>query len=141
MLLKSAIQMPAGRYYVGDLCYVMHPQWEEFCDKTIAGSDIIDGEITLDNGVKVATFSTMYGDGCYTDQFGREYGVDAGLIGCIRVTDINDPNPQIEGGNIIEFTSEFECFEDEGTIRFGDICIHTGDEEEEDSYGEGGEDR
>lgn len=24
--------MPAGRYYIGDLCYVMHDEWDEFCD-------------------------------------------------------------------------------------------------------------
>lgn len=24
--------MPAGRYYVGDLCYVMDDVWDEVCD-------------------------------------------------------------------------------------------------------------
>ncbi len=24
--------MPAGKYYVGDLCYVMHDVWDEVCD-------------------------------------------------------------------------------------------------------------
>jgi hypothetical protein len=23
--------MPAGRYYIGDLCYVMHDEWDEAC--------------------------------------------------------------------------------------------------------------
>ena len=28
--------MPAGKYYIGDLCYVMSDkEWEEFCSLTI----------------------------------------------------------------------------------------------------------
>ena len=126
-----AVKMPAGRYYVGDLCYVMHPQWDEFCDKTIIGHNCSDGEVVFENGVKVAQFGTAYGDGCYVDQIGNEYGVDAGLIGCIRVEDINDPTSNAEGGNIIEFTSDFECYSENGVIHFGHIHINTGDEDDE----------
>ena len=128
---NAVVKMPAGRYYVGDLCYVMHPQWGEFCDKTIVGNSCISGEVILDNGVKVAQFGTAYGDGCYKDQFGNEYGVDAGLIGCIRVQDINDPQSNIKGGNIIDFDSDFECSQINGVIYFGHICINTGDEDPE----------
>ena len=63
--------MPAGRYYVGDLCYVMHPQWDEFCQKTISGHNVLNGEFTLSNGVRFGTLRTQYGDGCYNDQFGN----------------------------------------------------------------------
>jgi hypothetical protein len=117
--------MQAGKYYVGDLCYVMHDQWDEFCAKTCGGNDIINGEITLQNGVKVATHSTAYGDGCYTDQHGREYGVDAGLIGCIRIDDINDSGAFTSGGQVIDFKYDFETSYDNGIIIFGDIKIDT----------------
>ena len=40
--------MPAGKYYVGDLCYVMtDEEWEEFCGITINGNKCIDGEFQL----------------------------------------------------------------------------------------------
>lgn len=124
--------MPAGRYYVGDLCYVMHPQWDEFCDITIAGNNVEDGEFQLKNGVRFATFCTMYGDGSYEDQFGSSYPVDAGLIGCIRVEDIADETADLNLGNVVEFEEDFEVSSENGVIYFGHIAINTGDEEEED---------
>jgi hypothetical protein len=133
--------MPAGKYYIGDLCYVMHPQWEEFCSLTVSGADINDGEFSLSNGVRIASYSTMYGDGGYFDGQGRKYSVDAGLIGCIRFDDIDDPNAQINGGQVIDFTEPFETSEDGGVISFGNIRIDTKgeddfDEEEEEYDGE-----
>ena len=76
--------MPAGKYYVGDLCYVMHPEWDEFCSITIKEHTCLDGEFNLKDGRRFATFGTKWGDGEYRDQFGNRYGVDAGLIGCIH---------------------------------------------------------
>lgn len=54
----EAFMMPAGTYYVGDLCYVMHDVWDEFCDITIEGLSVLDGVFSLKNGVKFATFGT-----------------------------------------------------------------------------------
>jgi hypothetical protein len=128
--------MPAGKYYIGDLCYVMHPQWEEFCSITTGGGDIIDGEFSLSNGVRIASYSTMYGDGGYFDDQNRKYSVDAGLIGCIRFDDIDDPDSQINSGQIIEFKEPFETSEDGGVIKFGHIRIDTKGEDdfEEEEY-------
>ncbi len=121
--------MPAGKYYVGDLCYVMHPQWDEFCELTISQHEVSDGEFTLANGTKFSFRGTAYGDGCYEDQFGGSYPVDAGLIGCILVDDINDPEADLEAGQIIEFTSPFETSYEDGVIYIGHLRINTGDEE------------
>lgn len=133
--------LPAGKYYVGDLCYVMHPQWDEVCHLMFALNAPDSGEFTLENGVKFASQSTAYGDGTYFDQDNRKYPVDAGLIGCIRVRDIIDPKANLKGGNIIKFDQPFETsFEEEGgIIRIGHIVIKTG-EDEEDEYYEGYED-
>lgn len=126
--------MKAGTYYVGDLCYVMHEVWNEFCDITIPENVCLDGEFTLKDGRKFATYGTEYGDGVYYDNSGREYGVDAGLIGCILLSDIdlgvieND----IKGGNVIEFKEDFETYEDCGSIVFGDVYVETNQDEEED---------
>lgn len=122
--------MPAGRYYVGDLCYVMHPQWSDVCNLMFSGSDP-DGEFQLKNGVRFASLSTKYGDGCYSDQFNNSYPVDAGLIGCILVDDINDETADLNLGAVITFDEPFEVSYDDGTLYFGHITIETGDGDEE----------
>ena len=121
--------MPAGKYYIGDLCYVMHPEWDEFCAITIKGRECLDGEFTLADGRRFATYGTAYGDGCYPCSDGSELGVDAGLIGCIRVEDITVcKENDTKLGTIVEFTAPFTTSERDGTIRFGHITVETGDE-------------
>lgn len=114
--------MRPGTYYVGDLCYVMHPQWEEVCNLTFAsGSNyVLDGEFNLANGVRFSLHSTAYGDGTYQDQKGRDYPVDAGLIGCIRVEDVVDPEAWLAGVQTVVFTQPFELQYDGGVISFVD---------------------
>ena len=127
--MPNTCKMPAGRYYVGDLCYVMHSQWDEFCDKTIQGEVCLSGLTVLDNGVKLAHFKTLYGDGVYDDNQGNSYPVDAGLIGCVKVQDINDPDFSEEEYTIIDFPEEFECSEEDGIIYFGHILINTDEDD------------
>lgn len=76
----STFTAPPGTYYIGDLCYVLSdPVYE-----TIFG-----GLGGYDNGLYKETRSdrffflsnTAYGDGIYCDNEGREYTVDAGIIG------------------------------------------------------------
>ena len=114
--------MRAGTYYVGDLCYVMHPQWSEVCGlmfNTGKGRDgVLDGEFNLANGVRFAVQGTAHGDGVYADNKGREYPVDAGLIGCIAVEDVYDPEWWLEGVHTIEFKNPFEIVYDNGLIKF-----------------------
>lgn len=138
--------MRPGTYYVGDLCYVMHPQWKEVCDLMFAtdGNGVLDGEFNLANGVRFALHSTAYGDGTYLDRAGRQYPVDAGLIGCIRVQDVYDPEWWLEGVHTVEFTKPFELVYDQGIIKFVDvngnevvgIDTDPADDYEEDEYDE-----
>ena len=135
---------PAGKYYVGDLCYVMHDEWDEVCGLFFEGRDdhgCNQGVFQLKDGRKFASFNTKWGDGVYFDQGGEEYGVDAGLIGCISLNDIDlnaDGNSTL-GGQIIQFDSDFtvsggEIYESrrdwDGVIRIGHIVIKTDDYEE-----------
>jgi hypothetical protein len=117
--------MPAGRYYIGDLCYVMHPEWDEFCELTIRGNQCLDGEFVLRDGRRFASFGTAYGDGTYRSNIGTEHSVDAGLIGCIRVEDIRDDqyDNMEELGAVVEFDQPFEVSEDQGLIVFGHVQI------------------
>lgn len=124
--------MPAGKYYIGDLCYVMHDEWDEFCNITIKDNEVLDGEFTLADGRRFATYGTAYGDGAYPASNGSTLGVDAGLIGCIRVEDIraSDSN-NIALGTVVEFTAPFETSESNGVIRFGHVTVDTAASEED----------
>ena len=129
--------MKPGIYYVGDLCYVLHDEWDEFCNLTINGISLLSGEFNLKDGRRFASYCTQYGDGTYKDYQGREYGVDAGLIGCILLSDIDLSNDEnfIRCGNIVEFSGDFNTSESEGKITFGNVVIDTAADynEEEDN--------
>ena len=129
--------MPSGRYYVGDLCYVMHDVWNEVCDLMFPNSYNgrgVYGKFKLKDGREFAVWSTMYGDGCYFDSMGREYGVDAGVIGCILESDIRDPNPSKSGGQVLDFATKFDTWEDRGVIHFGVVAIDTAGGDDDDDY-------
>ena len=129
--------MPAGKYYIGDLCYVLHDEWDEVCEiifQTDHASGVRDGEFTLKDGRRFAIYSTAYGDGQYYDNYGRAYPVDAGSIGCVLESDIDVGNPDnnLSLGSIVEFTTDFETSGDrftskdwDGIIRFGIVEVDT----------------
>jgi hypothetical protein len=98
----------------------MHPQWKEVCALMFASGDkgVLDGEFNLANGVRFAVQRTAYGDGTYQDDQGRDYPVDAGLIGCIRVEDVVDPEAWLEGVQTVEFELPFTVEYRLGTILF-----------------------
>jgi hypothetical protein len=139
--------MPAGKYYIGDLCYVMDDaEWLEVCDLTIRGSRVIDGEFQLKDGRRFAMYGTAYGDGTYHDHYGFSYSVDSGSIGCIRMEDIKASNTYSLGdtqaildfGAIQDFDTDFVTGGGiqgtmgwEGLIQFGHIVIETDPTEEE----------
>ena len=131
--------MKAGKYYVGDLCYVMHERWDEFCALTISGNNVLDGEFNLKDGTRFATFTTRWGDGNYWDQEGKSYDVDAGLIGCVALEDIDLTHPDnfLAGGRVVEFTKDFSTFSAGGVITIGNIVIDTdaAEEDAEEDYG------
>lgn len=132
------MSMPAGKYYVGDLCYVLTQQneWDQFCDITISGNTCLSGEFSMPDGRRFATYTTEYGDGVYEDRQGRSYGVDAGLIGCILMTDIPhiSEDQANELGAVIDFEANFITESVGGIIRFGQVIIDTSfpDEDDED---------
>ena len=141
--------MPAGKYFVGDLCYVFSDtEWDEVCGIIIQGNNVIDGEFNLSDGRRFAMHSTAYGDGVYGDETGHNcYPVDSGSIGCILVDSIKNQNDvyKKELGAVIDFPNPFETGGENktGIIFFGSTRIMTGEEEEdgdEDYYPIYGED-
>lgn len=129
------VTLPAGAYIVGDPCYhVPDDQW----DRVLEESNFFEGQCwatfrTHDgrDGIVVA-FSTAYGDGMYTDGAGREYGVDAGLIGLISVMDVHPSEFDDRLAHAIQFKSPVRCFEHNGVITFGHVDIDTDSDEEVD---------
>ena len=132
------MSMPAGTYYIGDLCYVMHDEWTEVCSLTINEHTILDGEFQLKDGRQFAIYSTAYGDGYYSNNRNDTMlPVDAVCIGCIRIEDIDQSNPKnnIDLGMTITFESEFKTEGGRGNshwngdIRFGSLLVYTGEQE------------
>jgi hypothetical protein len=128
------IMMPAGVYVICDLCYVMtDDEWDQYCDLTIDYLQCLEGEFTLPDGRRFATYRTAWGDGVYGDQFGKDYCVDSGSIGCILLYDIRAKNyDDIEKlGAIVTFNDDFEtrgCLrgrDSDGEIHIGHIRIDT----------------
>lgn len=117
--------MPAGKYYIGDLCYVMDEEWDEVCSLIIQGNECVDGEFVMKNGTRFACYGTMWGDGAYRDQDGRGYSVDSGTIGCVLVDDIQGRRGDTLG-QVVEFTEPFDtyCTRD-GVIVIGHVRIDT----------------
>lgn len=131
--------MPAGDYYIGDLCYVMHEEWDEACALFFAGRTdhgCNEGKFTLKDGRQFVAFNTAYGDGTYRDQYGNFYHVDAGLIGAIKVADVREDIPP-SGTSIVRMHSDFTCYSENGKLHFGRHVIDTDPEdeyEEEEAY-------
>lgn len=144
--------MPAGTYYVGDICYVMHDVWEECCELFFEGRNdhgCNEGVFKLKDGRKFANFNTAYGDGSYSSNINESFCVDSGSIGCIKLEDIRDETYSSDLikdlGAIYTFDRDFVVSEHNGTISFGDVNIYTNEdpyyeEEEEDEYYEDEED-
>lgn len=115
----------AGTYYVGDPCYVIDAdKWQEFLEPYWNG----EGEFEFE-GLRVAAYRTMYGDGVYFDQEGNQYGVDAGMIGVIPMELVTKRTPvEIQRkklGMFIEFKKPFSTESLGGILTFGHIQIDT----------------
>ena len=140
--------MPAGRYYVGDLCYVIGNDevWREVCELTMPWNpvtketDYTDGEFTLKDGRRIVIYSTKYGDGGYHSNIGTYHSVDAGVIGAMLESDCDSKYDHInELGAFVDFDTPWEHSGGrwtnydgwDGVIHLGHVAIPTGYNEEE----------
>lgn len=131
------VQVPAGTYFVGDPCYaVPKKDWMPLLEQTNFFDCYKEGKGSPVGDVRelfVLGFSTKWGDGTYTDEQGRVYGVDAGMIGLVDARLIDPEDNSVHGGHIITFERDFIAKEDdEGVLTFGHIVIDT-DPEDDDS--------
>lgn len=112
-------ELPPGRYYVGDPCYVFNKDWSAFLDSLYEGN----GYSLWNLGLSVV-FGTQYGDGVYYDQYGISYPVAAGLIGAVHENSIETLD-KYHLTKLTDFSEPFVCVRDEGVLTFGHITIDT----------------
>lgn len=86
--------LPPGKYYIGDLCYVMKQEIYDGVWGECHGYDSGAFEHVGDDGTTYhfAVDRTRFGDGSYggTDQ--RQYCVDAGVIGIVSIALCDEDN-------------------------------------------------
>lgn len=134
---SKKIKLPAGKYYIGDLCYVYnnnHPRERELWDQVCNDMDFDDRYCVVDttvDGVRMVYASTAYGDGSYEDNKGNSYCVDAGIIGIMSADICNKDyfeSPKSAWGDLghfHEFKEDFEVVIELCSFKFGDIFIDT----------------
>ena len=135
----ESIIMPEGRYYIGDLCYILDDElYEELCslswpiryDYDIKQHDYIrfEGVFHLKSKtgkvVQVANFGTQYGDGQYSVKLYKSENtvgslpVDSGSIGAVLIDDI-DKSKIDDDMYFRTFKNPFNVGFDNGTIIIG----------------------
>jgi hypothetical protein len=109
---KRKATLPAGKYYIGDLCYALD---EDIYDKVFGGHDYEPGLYTSSLG-SFMMYSTGR-DGVFNGSDGYEYPVDAGHIGIASLACCNSED-KIYGGKVFTFTEPVECSFDEIAFSF-----------------------
>jgi len=134
--------MPAGQYYIGDLCYTDlgsdDAVWTEVCAKSFTDSGRRGEVQTLSDGRKFILLGTAHGDGVYAmrDDKGLTAAylcVDAGSIGCILLSDIGGTKFEQSDGFEATFTEDFTVSGTDGVLRFGEFMIDTIDHTSDDA--------
>jgi hypothetical protein len=130
---RTRVTVPAGTYVVGDPCYTVPGDawmaWLEASDYDIPGRyHVLAAYVTTTTLTKTGKertrkhlcvgISTAYGDGCYEDAEGREYAVDAGLIGLVPAGVFTDRYPDVDLTNTVTFNGPVTCWYDAGVIHF-----------------------
>ena len=124
-------RLKAGKYFVGDPCYVIpEDRWLEYLDlmkKSALYKETGGNQALFEmDGHQVWVASTMYGDGEYPGSDGYHYPVDAGLIGVTPIELCKLDQFTDECGRTIEVNG-LGVDEEGGTIYIGSIAIPTED--------------
>lgn len=145
--------MKPGKYYVGDLCYVMHDEWPEVCSLLFRGGrdkEGVGGIFTLKDGREFAIFFTIFGDGGYGTNHSKILSVDSGTIGCILYSDLTESERANFEKNpcalVTDIPDEFIPYRNEEGMYFGPVSVddpesypeqdydNEEDEQDEDEY-------
>jgi len=117
--------MPAGRYFIGDPCYVQgNVEWDGINDARWPSTDPAEcvDLLTVDRGRgphMMYMGHTAYGDGVFIDDEGNEYPVDSGQIGATPMELVSD-DAGVENGQVVEFKHAWSAEWSAGVFNFGD---------------------
>ena len=121
--------MEKGTYFVGDLCYVLTQEngfdFGAILNKTRYLNS--DSGVHEYQGTTFFSTRTMYGDGCFVDNYGHFYH-STGTIGCFPLSAFNDSvTLSTDLGQVINFEKDFDCAicDSDGIINIGHIKIRT----------------
>jgi hypothetical protein len=117
---KRSFTAPPGEYYIGDLCYALSSEVYDTIFGSLGGySEGLYKEKGTDKFFLVD--HTAYGDGLYHGTDGKEFGVDAGIIGiCPKTLCKQDGN----GGQFYTFKDPVKCRFGQGKFEFRSGYIH-----------------
>ena len=130
---KQIWVLAPGTYWVGDPGYAFDDRalWIALLESANYKDHprVLNAVISNDQDFMFCATNTEFGDGTYFDSDGREYPVDAGLLGVV-------PDAHIKtspfGMHLIEFTEEFTVSRDgDGVVHIGPIDIDTDPAEED----------
>lgn len=119
--------LPAGEYWVGDLCYVLSDEcWKEVCERPTAEDDedeTGDGVYQLKDGRLIGIVSVS-ADGRYRalNPRGKTVAVDSGSIGCILLSSITPPERD-DLGFVQVFGNNSRCYFDDEKAVLGPVRI------------------
>ena len=134
---KVEVEVPAGRYILGDPCYaVPEDKWMELLESCNYFENPIGTFSKGTDNHYIVAFGTRWGDGCYRGTDGNSYPVDAGLIGLVPWEASTDVLRD-DLCTVVTFDKPTKCSSDgEGKLRFGHITIDTDPAQDEDDEDE-----
>lgn len=105
----------AGKYYIGDLCYVIDGKdWGDVVNQSFENDDAHGGVIEV-YGEYAFMVGTQYGDGLYLAVDRRSWGnhdipVDSGTVGVINTSALNRPALETAycSGAVVVFHTDFD---------------------------------
>lgn len=98
---KTTAVLPPGRYWFGDLCYVLDETYRD----VFGGQGYSEGHYCK-GGQHFLVAGTAWGDGTYHDNEDNEYCVDAGILGIVSADLIEKDD---SGGRFIESKTDVQC--------------------------------
>ena len=112
---NTTATLPAGRYYIGDLCYALKRSvyMDVFGGN---GNGYLSGHYKMDDG-EFLVDRTAWGDGSYFGSNNYAYGVDAAIIGIANIS-ICCPEKDVYGGTLHTFTEPVKCSFKNGRFEF-----------------------
>ncbi|NCU31719.1 MAG: hypothetical protein EOM23_02020 [Candidatus Moranbacteria bacterium] len=142
MLIRTLTHNPEwllehGKYWIGDLCYVLKSKWGKIIEAIVIDNRVEDGFFKLPDGTEFVMFGTKYGDGNYSSSICVDFSVDSGTIGIVPFDQIKDLGLDFDWINMLGHTVDFEKKfwvknQDDGTMRFGHVYIYTGSDSDYD---------